>query len=436
MRAIWYFRSDGDAGSRAKFEAAFQEYCDLNLHQAFKSFEDVGDSEDSGRLGYQRMLEFMRESGSSFLVVVPDARHLGADLEAVARAMVELEGTGAKVACAEEELPDPLQNALHNLGIKGVSRTRSERIKESMRAKALKGQGLGRPPYGYRNGSAGILEIVSNEAPVAELIYRLYTRDGLGLRLIAGHLNERSIPTRRGGRWNIVTIRDILRNPTYVGTYTRFGFRLPKTHEPIIPGEVFRAAQDRMRTRRPIGRVVSAEPFLLSGLVTCGHCGNKMMGVTRRQSWRRKDHRRLSGVYRYYQCQSRNNQSVCGYHTWRASLLEGSVLGQLRHALRANGGAPAGSGAPSPGSRLKNAERRFLQAMKRAARGKLSVARLQPYLHELDRLRAIANRGQQPVDVEATLGGWESLDISQQQTFLADHVAGIVVTDDTVEVRV
>ena len=230
MRAIWYFRSDGDADSRAKFEAAFQEYCDLNLHQAFKSFEDVGDSEDSGRLGYQRMLEFMRESGSSFLVVVPDARHLGADLEAVARAMVELEGTGAKVACAEEELPDPLQNALHNLGIKGVSRTRSERIKESMRAKALKGQGLGRPPYGYRNGSAGILEIVSNEAPVAELIYRLYTRDGLGLRLIAGHLNERSIPTRRGGRWNIVTIRDIPEKPDIRGHI--YKVRLPAAQDP------------------------------------------------------------------------------------------------------------------------------------------------------------------------------------------------------------
>ena len=433
MRAIGYFRCGENLGPSGALGRAFHEYCDRNLHQAFKVFEDAEEGAEGEYPGYQGMLSFMRESGSRFLTVVPDARHLGADLEAVARAMVELEGIGAKVVCAEEDLPDPLQNALHNLGVKGVSKTRSHRIKESMQARALNGQSLGRPPYGYRNGPDGLLEVVPGEAPVVELIYRLYTGEGIGLRMIAQRLNERGILTRRGGRWNIVTIRDILRNPVYIGTYTRFGLRVPKTHEPIVTGQTFREVQDKMRRRRPVGRVVNKEPFLLSRLATCGYCGDKMMGVTRRQGWRLKNGRRSSGVYRYYQCQSRNNQSVCRYHTWRASLLEGSVMGQLKQVLKTNGAAAP----PSSGEAwVRNAEHSFLRAMKRAAKGQMSVRMLGAYLDELDQARSRAKAAEQPHSVEATLAEWDSLDVSERRNFLAAHVARIVVKDDAVEVTV
>ena len=443
MRAIGYFRFGDNHGTLQQLEGAFVKYCQLNLHQAVKAFGDAR-SPDSGRcVEYVRMLDYMRESGSNFLVVVPDARHLGGDLESVARTLVELEVSGAKVTCVDEEFPDPLQNAFNTLGVKGVSRTRSNSIRESMRERALKGQSLGKPPHGYRNGRTGTLEVDRGEAPVVELIFRLYTKDGLGLRLCAQHLNERGIPTRRGGKWNIVTIRDILKNPTYMGTYTRFGLRLPRAHEPIIPPDVFRAAQAVTTSRRPVGRVSNSEPFLLSGLVYCDYCGNKMMGVTRRQTWRRKDGRRTSGVYRYYQCQSRNNQSLCGYHTWRASRLEGNVLTQLRYALQANT-ADSRDGSTAGGEktravrldRVKNYERRFLHAMKRAATAQISVATLGRYLEELDNARKAADRPDDQEDSNGILEKWESLDFAERQRFLTDHVARIVVKDDSAEVVV
>ena len=152
-------------------------------------------------------------------------------------------------------MPDPLQNALVTLGAPGASRERSEKIRMSMQNRALRGKGLGRPPYGYRNGEDGTLEIVKDESPVVELIFRLYIRDRMGMRLIVQHLNERGITTRRGGNWNVVSIRDILKNTVYIGTYTRFGLRQPGNHEPIIPRDVFREAQDIVRERRPLGRV-------------------------------------------------------------------------------------------------------------------------------------------------------------------------------------
>ena len=441
MRALGLFREAVQQGqSLQDFQEAFAAYCDLNLHQPVEVFGSTGADDDNV---YARMIEFMRGAAGEFLVVVRDARHLGPDIETVARSLVELEGLGSRVACDDEEFPDPLQNAFQTLGVKGVSRTRSRRIRESMRRRAAEGQTLGKPPYGYTIGAEGRLKVVKDEAAVVELVYRLYTKDKLGLRLVAQHLNERGISTRRGGNWNVASVREVLKNPAYTGTSTRFGMRLPRAHEAIIPAEVFRASQETTRARRPLGRVARAEPFLLSRLAYCGYCGNKMMGVTRRQSWKRKDGRRSSATYRYYQCQSRNNQSVCKYHTWRAPLLEGLVLTQLKQAMSARPvndadgvSARSDQAREAKEARLRNAERRFTQAFRRAARGALEVQALGRYLNELDASRRGLDGDARVGDAVNVLERWESLDIEARRTFLMTHLARIVVRDESVEVVV
>ena len=451
MQAIGYFRADavtqrsGPRRTLIAFEEDFREYCDLNLHQPIKTFGDLNASGSGDYPQYTEMVRYIQELETDFLIVVPDSSHLGRDLEALARSYIQLEGIGAKVTCEDEEFPDPLQNAFHVLGVTGISKTRSVRIKESMQARAMKGQGLGRPPFGYRNGGDGTLEIVRDEAPVVELIYRLYTKEAIGMRLIVQHLNERDIRTRRGGRWNVVSIRDVLRNPVYMGTYTRFGLRLPRTHEPIIPPQVYRAAQDTVRARKPVGRVPRAEPYLLSGMVHCGHCGNKMMGVTRRQRWRNKDGKRQSGVYRYYQCQSRNNQSLCGYHTWRATLLEATVISQLRLALeakRSSNEEPALDDQRSSQLRsiredsVRNAESRFTQALRRAAQGSASVDAFARCLDDVDIARAKVQRASDATDLSQPVEVWDQLDFDARRDSLLAHLVRVEVKDEVVRVDV
>ncbi|MBM3945372.1 MAG: hypothetical protein FJ317_07805, partial [SAR202 cluster bacterium] len=381
------------------------------------------------------------------IVVIPDATHLGNDLESFARSLLEIESMGLKVYSADHDYPDPIQSALHSIGVRGVSRTRSERIKTSMRARALRGQGLGRPLYGYEISDDGSMKVVKQEAAVVELVFKLYVQDKLGFRLIAQHLNERNIRTRRGGDWNVVSIRDMIRNPGYMGTYSRFGLMVPRGYPAIVPALTFRAAQDLMSERRPFGRVSNPEPFLLSGMAYCGTCGNKMMGVTRRQTWKKKDGRRNHGVYRYYQCQSRQNQSRCGYHTWRAPRLEAAVLSQLRLALQAKEGQAAGDAGASDngrgaalkearGKRVVNAERRFVDAMKRAAKAEIGIAIVGEYLGELDKARRAVQGtggGQNPAQ---RLNQWDSLNLTQRRDLLAENISRIVVHDETVEVVV
>ena len=188
-------------------DAAFEKYCRLNMHQPIKTFSENSSSFNPLRPEYAKMIDSMRNPRSEFLVVIPDARHLGDDLESVVSSLLELASINAAIKCMDDNFPDPIQNAFQTLRIKGVSQTRSQRIKESMRIRASQGQALGKPLYGYSIGVEGKLEINVNEARVVELVFRLYTMENLGLRLIVEHLNERGITTRRGGNWNTASIR-------------------------------------------------------------------------------------------------------------------------------------------------------------------------------------------------------------------------------------
>ena len=448
MRAIGYFRLDArsqpsDAPkSVADFERDFARYCEMNLHQEIRAFGDLNAAGDGRYPQYDALLKYIRESRSGFLVAVPDASHLGGDLETMARNFLRVEGAGAKVVCQDEDMPDPLQNAFSVLPTAGVSIAKSDKIRKSMQDKAIRGKGLGRPPYGYRNGADGALEPVRDEAAVVHLIFRLYTEEEMGMRLIVQELNERGLTTRRGGRWNVVSVRDTLKNPVYIGTYTRFGLRLPGSHEAIIEDGTFRKARDIARERRPRPRTSAADPYLLSGMAFCAYCGNRMMGVTRRQRWRTKGGERKRKTYRYYQCQSRNNQSVCGYHTWRAEDLEGAVLAQIplvakaRELGRRGGESADGGEDPANDSlraawdkRVQNAERRFIQALRKTATGAAKTDHLEEAIADLDKTRANAARAGSSEGMETTLAQWDELDFERKRDFLMTHVGKVEVRD-------
>ena len=438
MRALGLFEAtEQDHGTLESMKSAFIDFCDLKMHQPVTMFHGV--IEDT--TAYDRLLRYLRTSGSEFLVVVPDASHLGDNVESVTRKLLELDALSAVVACSDEDLPDPLQNALGTIGVSGVSQARSQSIRESMRTKALEGKALGRPPYGYRIGPNGRLEVVPHEADVVRLVFGMYTEEGLGIRLIARRLNDDGVRTRRGGAWSLAALHDLLRNPAYIGTSTRFGMRRPRAHPAIVAQETFRAAQDIARNRRPFRRSSRSEPFLLSGLVRCGYCGNRMMGVTRKRSWKRKDGQRARAVYRYYQCQSRGNEGRCGYHTWREPNLEEAVLSKIRSAL-GPGNSGHAQGAPRPEAGLHqqqrmvaNSERRFLTAVKRAANGESPIAALGAYLDDLDAARESLKSGGPPAGAE-NVEAWETMDDESRRAFLVEHVRAVTVKDDGVAVTV
>ena len=441
-----YIKSRDDSWNKIDFKTVFQEFCKTLAHQAVEIFitDDVSSREDIIE-PFENVFKFVEREGNGFLVVIPDATHIASDLEGVAKAVIRLEKSRSEFYCLEDDYPDILQNAFAHFDAPGVSMKKSQKIRKSMQIRAMEGKSLGKAPYGYQISNEGTFFIDQEEAKIVHKIFNLYTETDLGLRKIVEQLNNEGIKTRRGNTWNIVSIRDILKNTFYIGTYTRFGLRLTKNHERIIETELFRAVQDKTRERRSYRGFQKSLPYLLSGLCKCGYCGNQLMGVSRRQSWKRDDGTRMKGDYRYYQCQSKGNKGTCSYHTWRTTKLESKVLhllkdleksGELMKSVLGKRGDDKRLEAAS--KRLKDvelAEGRFIDFMRKTAKGQSVIGRLTLYLEELELARKQAFISIEPNQIHNFLNSWENREFAEKKSFLNEYLNSITVKDRSVRLH-
>ena len=343
MKAVGYFREPGKAaGGRTSTAHAphnprsesighqnrrFLDFCEEQGFEVSTTFSE--ESGSSGGPAFSQMIEYLKRPEKGFMVVVsPSPSTLADDPVVAAARCLQVEHLGARMQFMDtdgSENGDALGAILLSWSSSRNEEVR-DKVRSALRRKAVRGEVLGRPPYGYKVGPKNRLEVVDDEAVVVRFIFRLYLHEGLGIRLIARRLNEEGLRTRRNRPWSMVSIRDILRNRAYLGTYQRLGVRVPGTHAALVSPDDFRRVQDRLSDRRTNYSPRNVKGFLLSGLVYCDTCGNRMIGVSRRQSWtRRRDGSEQVASYRYYQCESRTNQGICSYNTQRADELEETV---------------------------------------------------------------------------------------------------------------
>jgi hypothetical protein len=463
VKAVAYYRARAPgakaAHPAADNEQAFAALCArLSYHPAASFVE-----KDGVPSAFADLVDFVRHEGSGVIVAIPSLDVFGGKAHDPALAVLELETLGAKVQLMATGQAIDLGKMLAAQSSRaGKPPGLGERITSAMYKRAVKGEGLGKPPYGYRIGQSRKLEIHQPEAEAVRLIYQLYTQRNVGIRLIARHLNEHNIPTRRGGKWSMVTIRDILRNRAYLGTYTRFGVRVPGSHPAVITPDMFRWAQSKLEERKPRRKNGQAEPYALSGLVYCGYCNNRMVGVTRKQTWtRRKDGSKKEKQYRYYQCQSRTNQSVCQYHTHRSDLLESNVLTFLSNrapeleTMREKR-PPSAAAIQRERMRLEaaraRADRKLRHLLRLVSTGKLAYQRFKETGDKLiaerraaqDAIRrasaarpaGLAASGQQTAEaIRGLVSGWTGMDTSARRAVLGGLIEKIIVFDDRTDIH-
>ncbi|HWO94715.1 MAG TPA: zinc ribbon domain-containing protein, partial [Dehalococcoidia bacterium] len=194
--------------------------------------------------------------------------------------------------------------------------------------------------------------------------------------------------------------------------------------------------------------------------------GNRMIGVSRRQRWtRRSDGSEQSAQYRYYQCESRTNQSRCDYHTRRAEALEQQVRTALlegdfvRPVLRA--GDDEGVRAETEQlceqlrSRAQALDKRLEALLDAAVEGRLAPERLRSQCEALARDRqAIEDRladalaqldrhtsqrereARRRQDMDEIALRWESATPERRQEMLRRVLDRVVVHDERLEVHV
>jgi len=176
-------------------------------------------------------------------------------------------------------------------------------------------------PSGY-NRSNGLLEIKEEEAKHIQLVYDLYERYH-SITKIQEHLKSIGEPV-----WRFRRYRDILSNRLYIGEVSFAGKYYKGQHEAIISVEQF----DRVQTllnRHKGHNAHKAKQSLLSGLITCGECGEPYM------TYQSTDQTKKGPVkYRYYICRARRFPSEyekkCMNKTWNQNKLDDSITDAVK----------------------------------------------------------------------------------------------------------
>jgi site-specific DNA recombinase len=184
----------------------------------------------------------------------------------------------------------------------------SRKVKLANHNKTLKGKTHGLKPYGYKRDKDNNFEIFEEEA---EHVRRMFdwSLQGIGSYTIANKLNEDGVPTkfnrfkgkikRKNEYTNIVrefnksdvkwrgnVIHDMLRNPIYKGirvwNKNDIDRRIDiKIGVQIIDDHKWNKVNENLpKNIKNVGKRVEYN-YLLNGLITCGHCGNEVLGKKR-----------------------------------------------------------------------------------------------------------------------------------------------------------
>ena len=184
-------------------------------------------------------------------------------------------------------------------------RTITKRLMSGRNTSASEGKYVGSVrPYGYEvvklKGEKGYtLKIIPDEARIVQLIYDLYTNEGMGYSNIAHHLNVLHLKNKSGLPWKTSTVLTILKSELYMGKI-RWKFHMLEKrmvdgklvkkriankeyevheglHEPIVSEEQWYLAQkirsSRYNPSTKIGKDL-VNPF--AELLRCENCGNTL----------------------------------------------------------------------------------------------------------------------------------------------------------------
>lgn len=195
----------------------------------------------------------------------------------------------------------------------------------------------GTPAYGYKlvdsNGNEGAAAKKDTHYGILEdeavIVRRMFQRllDGDTMRRIALDLEMEGIaPPKKYKHWEPTQVRLIIRNEVYKGDYYAHRWEHTTVQKPskdglstrevkckrerprdewihvsvpsIVSVEAWEAANRMLDQNKRMARRNAKEPFLLTGLVRCAHCGCFYSGTTSRRSKGKP----RKNVYRGYRC--------------------------------------------------------------------------------------------------------------------------------------
>ncbi len=312
------------------------------------------------------------DAGTIDLIVTEDISRVSRDVGDASHIFKRLQFAGVPLLSMSDGIDTSAKHAKLNFTVKSMFADMylddlRDKTLRGLEGRALAGYATGGVPYGYTtltetDGSGRLLghRVQIHEAD-ARILVRIFTEyeQGGALHRIAQGLNREGIPSPRAGTkhkrygWGPTTIRAILRNEKYIGTW-RFKeqqwVKVPGTNKRrprarpadevmtmerpelrIIDPELWTAVRARLnaiqrkytKTAEPGERVVSPKrsTYLLSGILICDECGCPLTIYGGRQ--------------RYYRCATHHTKGMCGNDLKvREEVLRDTALGAIREQLQ------------------------------------------------------------------------------------------------------
>lgn len=237
-----------------------------------------------------------------------------------------LADNGVRVVSAKENIATDSSGIITEGMLETISQWFSAQLSEKVtrgmlqRAEQCKYNGS-TVPLGYIIDENGNYLLDEHKAPIVVEIYERVA-SGETIKSVMDDLNDRGIKTQRGNPFKRGSLSVVLHNEFYKGIYKYRDIRIPGGVPRIVSDELFDEVQE-ITEKRKHGHRPAIEDYLLSGKLFCGHCKDRMDGVSGTSQ--------TGLTYRYYKCLK--SPKVCIKKNVRKDFIEPLILDACRNLL-------------------------------------------------------------------------------------------------------
>ena len=325
-KAVIYARYSSHSQREESIDAQLRECHDYATKNGYLIIEEYCDRALTGksdnRAAFQKMIRDAKNNKFNYVLVYKLDRFARNRYDSAMYKNI-LKKHDIKVVSIMENISDSPEGIILESVLEGMaeyySANLSQNIKRGMTENALscKFNGSGYP-LGYSITEDKHYVVNPVEAKIVQEIYELYA-NGRTVTEIINYCNLKGYKTRKGQKFTRNSLRTILINEKYIGTY-RHGDVVVENGIPAIVDRVLWEKVNAMfavnaKTR---GRANSRVNYLLTPKLYCGHCGKHMNGETGTGRNGTKHH--------YYKCDGAKRGRTCDKKSENKEYLEDLVV--------------------------------------------------------------------------------------------------------------
>ena len=312
--------------------AAAQKYAEKKGYTIIREYCDRAKTgTNDNREAFQRMLQDCAKHQFTVIIVWKVDR-FGRNREEITFNKYRVKKNGVRVEYVAENVVEGPEGVILESVLEGMAEYYSLQLSQNVKRGLLEAAKKHHAPggraiaFGYRAASDKTYEIDPVTGPVAKKIFDMYAAGNTEFEIIR-YLNKEGYHTKRGTAFNRSSLKKMLHNELYIGTYIyKDVIRDEDTVPAIVDKDTFRKVQEMLKTnKRMPSHKWSYSNYLLTGKLFCGKCGSAMIGKSGTS--------RSGNKHCYYGCWNRHNGKGCDKQNVRQDYIESLVLTKIHEIL-------------------------------------------------------------------------------------------------------